>query len=107
MAEERELIAAQRRKLDAETRFLQEQQRNEVIRRELLLADVSAIKGGNSTAGGLANLGNICIRQGRVHSQQPIPIQISGNTASSGGTHHHLNNDGKPSYVTVVTGSGE
>ncbi|OQR66561.1 hypothetical protein BIW11_14067, partial [Tropilaelaps mercedesae] len=105
LAEERELIAAQRRKLDAETRFLQEQQRNEVIRRELLLADVSAIKGNINSRGGA--VGGMCIRQSRVHSQVPIPIQISGTTDTAGGNPHHITGESKASYVTVVTGSTE
>lgn len=111
LAEERELIAAQRRKLDAETRFLQEQQRNEVIRRELLLADVSAIKG-NGFGSASGTIGSMSLRQGRVHSQQPIPIQISGTTSAtttSGTNIHHLTGEHKAntSYVTVVTGSTE
>lgn len=43
-AEERNLLTIQKKKLEAEAKFFHEQQRNEIIRRELLLADVSVIK---------------------------------------------------------------
>lgn len=80
LVEERELIAAQKRKLDNESKYLQEQQRNEVIRRELLLADVSAARGQGT------------VKQNKVHSAAPVPITV---------------NQPKASYVTLVTGSSE